>query len=427
MLCELDWIFKMPRKNENDFERISTNILDNSNSFNRENKVEGMSVDSDSKLIEIRDKVSELDAKLLELFDERYHLMSEIYDEKKNQNLPIYVGQYEALKLHDAVNTVKDSYLKSPSKSLYKKFMQLSREAQYHRKVLENDANIDWKNLIEEALKADRKEIKSVAVLGDASSNTAEVANRLYKDVKLSSFINLRSCIEAVINSGMDAMVLSYRDIDRDTEAYIMSLFKEGSLSLIKSTVSQTNFSLMANRNSSLAKIRRVLAHPIQIKLCESFLKRFDWSIQEVSHPAFAAREVALLNDPTVAAISTIDEASRNGLIQFDTDVNKLTTTEDRYYVIAKEMRINENVNKMTLLVELLDSEASLCTLLQYISDRGYNIHRVETILSPSNNLKKMVIVDFDLRYGDERIVDLLYQLREENFDYRIVGWYERV
>ncbi len=403
------------------------NILDNSNNFNKNNKVEGMTVEDGSSLIEIRDKVAELDKELLEIFDRRYHLMSKIYDAKKNQNLPIFVPQYEELKLHDACSGIKDYYLKTPSKSLYKKFMQLSREAQYHRKVLENDDNVAWRDLFRKARQAAKKKVERIAILGDINSMTAKLASRLYPEAGLSSFVNLRSCIDAVISGGVDALALSYRDVDRDTEAYIMQLVRESKLSLIRASESETNFALMGTRTSSLAKIRRVLAHPIQIKQCEDFLKRFDWAIQEVSHPAFAARELALLDDPTVAAISTIDEASRNGLQIYDTDVDRLTVSQDRYYIFGRELRISENVNKMTLLVELLDSEASLSTLLQYVSDRGYNIHRVETVMAPSSSIRRMVLLDFELRFADERIIDLLYQLEEENFDYMIVGWYEKV
>lgn len=416
----------MQNLNQEHEQKESNETLSSISDFNRDRQVEGMLVEADSELTEVRDRVSALDRQLLALFAERYTLMRKIYDKKNESNLPIYVPRYEALKLHEAVREVKDPFLKAPSRALYKVFMQLSREAQYHRKVMLSSENAEWKERLARGRAAAQEEIRTLAILGAQDSAAAEAAEELFPGVRCLPFLNLSSSVEAVKEGRVDALVLPYSRMDREMTAYMMRFFRESSLYLTRSLTSSGHSSLMTTRTSSLAKIRRVLAHPILLRQCEDLIRKFGWDCEEVTEIRASAREVALRDDPTVAAIAPSDEAARNGLLRIESEIDARTTHEEKYLVFSRELRLSEKVNHMNLLLDLIDREGALHAVLQYISDRGYNVRRVETLDKSADGLRKSVMIDFALPYGDERVIDLFYQLREEQYEVHLIGWYER-
>ncbi len=86
-------------------------------------------------LSNLRDKINEIDSKIIELWKERMELCLSVAEYKKENNLPVLDAQREK-ELLDRIKNMAGDELGDYSVSLYETIMSLSRS--YQQKHLDN-------------------------------------------------------------------------------------------------------------------------------------------------------------------------------------------------------------------------------------------------------------------------------------------------
>jgi monofunctional chorismate mutase len=82
------------------------------------------------KLIELRNKIDELDTKIISLYEERMKVVIEVIQYKIENNIPILDNSREAIMLEKNLNKIKDPKFKKYYKDVLDGYLKASKEMQ---------------------------------------------------------------------------------------------------------------------------------------------------------------------------------------------------------------------------------------------------------------------------------------------------------
>lgn len=144
---------------------------------------------------------------------------------------------------------------------------------------------------------------------------------------------------------------------------------------------------LLGVPGAELARITRVLSHPVALAQCSRFLLEHP-TIEAVAvyDTAGAARDVARAGDPTVAAIAGRAAAERYGLDILASNIEDRPDNQTRFLVVARagsapppEAARPGAQKKTALLVETDNTPGSLVQVLLPFANRGINLSKLES------------------------------------------------
>ena len=92
----------------------------------------------------LREKIDEIDSKLLALYEERMDVVRMIAKYKSENNLPVYDAKREDAKLDDVFASVKNKQYADGAAQLFITLMQASREMQEEMMGLSDDGYDDF-------------------------------------------------------------------------------------------------------------------------------------------------------------------------------------------------------------------------------------------------------------------------------------------
>lgn len=169
-----------------------------------------------------------------------------------------------------------------------------------------------------------------------------------------------------------------------------------GRLTVVGEVVLPIRHFLLGVPGAEGRRLRRILSHPIALAQCVRYLRaRPDVEAVAVHDTAGAAKEVARLGDPGLAAIAPEGAAGRYGLEILAADLQDRNDNQTRFYVIrASGEREEEGADGATLseapggfktvvLLELLDRPGALVRVLEPFAARGIDLSRIESRPAP--------------------------------------------
>ncbi len=112
----------------------------------------------------------------------------------------------------------------------------------------------------------------------------------------------------------------------------------EGGITIVGEVILPIRHFLMGVHGVREGDLRRVLSHPVALAQCTRYFRdRPGVQAMAVHDTAGAAREVAQLGDPTVAAIAPSGAAGRYGLAILAGDLQDRPDNQTRFYVVQRE------------------------------------------------------------------------------------------
>jgi len=90
-----------------------------------------------NKLENARLEIDEIDKQLVELIERRFTCVQDVIAYKKENDLPIFDGDREAIIIHKNVERIQNEEIKPYFKNLYEEMLKISK--QYQQMILERE------------------------------------------------------------------------------------------------------------------------------------------------------------------------------------------------------------------------------------------------------------------------------------------------
>ena len=209
--------------------------------------------------------------------------------------------------------------------------------------------------------------------------------------------------------------------------ADIHHLLPESGLFIVAEHFQRVNHQLLAPKGATLDGLREVHSHVHALSQCRNFIRKHDLTPAVHVDTAGAARDVAELNDPAVAAIASQLAAEIYGLNVLSSDIEDADHNTTRFIVMAREPMDpgRDSGPVMTSFIfQVRNVPAALYKALGGFATNGVNMVKLESYQLGGSFNATLFYADIEGHPSDRGVELALEELDFYTASVRIMGTY---
>lgn len=374
----------------------------------------------------IREKINEIDNKIVELWKERMETCLSVAQYKKENNLPVLDAKRET-ELLNRIGNMAGEELDVYSRVLYDTIMTVSKS--YQHKYLSNDNPLTEK--IKNAVLNTEKlfpQKAMVACQGVEGAYSGIACEKLFKYPTISYFKTWYDVVNAVEKGLCKYGVLPIENSTAGSVNNVYDLMAEHNFYIVKSFRLKINHCLLSNKGATLDGIKEIYSHEQAINQCSEFLRQHsDIKVNVCENTAVAAKMVVESGRTDVAAISSENCRDLYGMTLLSSDVQNKDNNYTRFICISKDLEIYPGADKTSFVLTLPHRPGSLYHTLARFYALGINVIKLESRPMQNKDFEFMFYFDMSVSVYDDAFYEILEQLSDECEYFNYLGSYSEV
>ncbi len=313
----------------------------------------------ENSLDEARRQINEIDREMAALFVKRMKAAEAVAEYKMERGLAIYDAAREEEVIRRNSSFIDDECVREYYINFLRNNMAVSRE---------------YQSRIMSGLK--------IAYSGTEGAFAHIAASKLYPTAEKIAFPDFASAYKAVEDGKCDLAVLPIENSYNGEVGQVTDLMFSGTLYVNRVLELAVTHDLLSVKGSDPLGIKKVVSHPQALAQCAKYIKKHSYAEQEFSNTALAAKYVAELSDPTVAAIASKEAAELFGLDVADHDINTSRGNTTRFAVFSRisNKRAPRETGVHSILLFTVKNEAgALAKAIDVIGSHGYNMRTLRS------------------------------------------------
>ncbi|MGE4063722.1 MAG: prephenate dehydratase [Rhodospirillaceae bacterium] len=210
--------------------------------------------------------------------------------------------------------------------------------------------------------------------------------------------------------------------------ADIHRLLPHSGLHIVGEHFERVNHHLLAIPGASLKTVKTVYSHVHALGQCRDFLKKKKLEAVVAADTAGAARDIAELDDPTVAAIASKLAGKIYGLKSLASNIEDADHNTTRFLIMAREaahVRPKKGVRYVTSLVfRVRNVPAALYKALAGFATNGVNMTKLESYMVGGHFAATQFYADVEGHPNDRSLKLALEDLRFYSKEVKVLGAY---
>ena len=348
--------------------------------------------------------INDADRQIAELFVQRMNAVRDVAKYKQAHGLPVYDKAREEQVIKQNLDLIKDDDLKPFYVSFMQNTMEISR--QYQRHLIGG---------------------MRVAYSGVEGAFANIAAKRIFPEGNLIGYKGFQAAYQAVESGECDCAVLPFENNYAGVVDQVMDLMVSGDLyvnGVYKLMIMQN---LLGVKGSHVEDIKRVISHPQALAQSEKYISEHNFEVVSAINTAVAAQQVAEMNDPTVAAIASLETAELYGLEVLEKGINENLFNSTKFAVFSKAQNHRpERQGRFILIFTLNDETGALAKAINVISDHGFNMRVLRSHNAKTKNFQYYFYVEADGDETSENGQAMLRELSEHCENLRVLGHYRQ-
>lgn len=374
-----------------------------------------------SELDGLRGRITDIDDRILALFEERMRAIDEVAERKARSRSPV-LDEHREKQVVARGRAQVPAAIGDSAESLLRTLMRLSRERQYED-TLPLDFLWELGRRIQAAPAAPPR-LARVVVQGSQGAYAAQAAAALYPGAEILHAATWDAACLLTVSGDADLAVLPLENTTAGTVNEVYDLLLKHGLSVVRSATSSIRHCLAGLPGARAEDVKTVVSHPQALSQCAGAIRRNGWVTRVSDNTAFAAAEVAAAKDPTLAALASREAAAVHGLTVLLPDVSDTDCNQTRFVVVSPSLSIAPDADRVGLVLKTAHQSGSLAAVLAIVADRGLNLLKVQSRPVPERPWEYRFYVDFQAAPRDPKALLALYQLELELPFLRFLGWY---
>lgn len=371
-------------------------------------------------LLELRNEIDKLDDELIPLLLKRMDISRQVAEYKVKNGIPVLNEKRELEILDDVASKCGEQG--EAMKTVFSAIMDASRALQ-HKIIGGGD---ELRTLINSAksgknLTANGEPIACQGVQGAYSGKTAEA---LFPDSSIIFYKQFEDVFEAVNQNKARYGIIPVENSTAGSVHESYDLIMKYKFFIVGAYDLRVDHCLCTKPGVEFENIDDVYSHPQALSQCNIFLKNFDFTGINFSNTAAAAKFVAESDKNNIAAICSESAAKKYGLRIIRKGIQNVTNNTTRFIVISKELVIDDDAEKISLIFSAPHRTGSLYRVLGRFSMTGLNLTKLESRPVANGKFDYYFYVDILGSVRDEQTLDLLCALSDELPEFSFLGNY---
>ena len=253
-----------------------------------------------------------------------------------------------------------------------------------------------------------------IAYQGEPGANSDAAAREVHPGLETVPCTTFEDAFAAVTSGEADLAMIPIENSIAGRVADIHHLLPDSGLHIVAEHFMPIHFQLMVLPGTSLSQIRTVRSHTHAIGQCRRLLREHGWRAVVADDTAGAAREVAALGDPTVAALAPRIAADLYGLEILAEDVEDEHHNTTRFVVLAREPHEPPQADGpviTTFVFRVRNVPAALYKAMGGFATNGVNMTKLESYMEGGSFTATMFYAEVDGRPQDPPLARALEEL----------------
>ena len=373
-------------------------------------------------LVELREKIDEIDEQIVELYERRMDIASQVADYKMETGKKVFDKERENEKLSKVRELAHNDFNKYGIQELFEQIMSMSRKLQYQK--LTEQGNAERLPFIG----VDELKIKKAKVVFQGEQGAySEMAMWTFFGENVDCFHvdTFRDAMCALEEGSADYAVLPIENSTAGIVNEIYDLLVEFENYIVGEQIVQIEHCLLGLPGANKEMIRTVYSHEQSLMQSARYLMEHpDWDQVTMQNNAFAARKVREDGDMSQAAIAGENAAKAFGLEVMERGVNQSQTNATRFIIVTNQKIFMKNARKVSICFEIPHESGSLYHMLSHFIYNNLNMTKIESRPLEERNWEYRFFIDFDGNLADSAVKNALRGIREEARNMKILGNY---
>ncbi|ATA22882.1 chorismate mutase [Brenneria goodwinii] len=373
---------------------------------------------TDNPLLVLRERISELDLKLLGLLAERRELALEVARSKLLSHRPIRDKERERDLLDKLTAAGKKYHLDGH---------YITRLFQ----IIIEDSVLTQQALLQHHLNQTTAHSARIAFLGPKGSYS-HLAARQYAARHFEQLIEcgcqkFQDIFNMVETGQADYAVLPIENTSSGSINDVYDLLQHTGLSIVGELSNPINHCVLVATDTDLDQIETVYSHPQPFQQCSHFINRFpNWKIEYCESTAAAMEKVAALNSPKAAALGSEAGGMLYQLKVLEHNLANQSQNITRFIILArKPIEVSEQVPaKTTLIMATGQQSGALVEALLVLRDHGIIMTKLESRPINGNPWEEMFYIDVQANLRSEAMQKALQGLTSITRSLKVLGCY---
>lgn len=266
-----------------------------------------------------------------------------------------------------------------------------------------------------------------IAYQGEPGANSAMACTEMFPEREQLPCTTFEDALEAVSTGRAGLAMIPVDNSIAGRVADIHHLLPESGLHIIGEHFLPIHFQLMAAPGATLDSITTVRSHVHALGQCRKIIREHGWSTVVADDTAGAAREVAELGDPTVAALSPRAAAGLYGLDVLASDVEDEHHNTTRFLVLSREPEVppvGSGPVITSFIYRVRNVSAALYKALGGFATNGVNMTKLESYQLGGTFFATQFYADVEGHPEDPNLALALEELAFFSVEVRLLGVY---
>jgi len=355
------------------------------------------------ELEKLRERIDQIDEEILKLLNERAKIAKEIGEIKKQKNMEIHVPERE--------------------RAIFEKILKLNREKFGEEFPSEALVHI-YREIISACLSLE-KPLK-IAYLGPRTTFTHQAALEFFGfSAQYVPCATIRDVFLEVESERADYGVVPVENTIEGVVNYTLDMFLESDLKISGEVVIPINLHLLSTVED-MSEIRKVYSHKVAIGQCRKWLEKNLPGAQLIETESTAKACEIVLEEEGAGAIASEVASYTYHLNILARNIQESTDNFTRFLIISRREMKPTGKDKTSLIFAVRDEPGALYKALEAFYKRGVNLTKIESRPSRRRAWDYVFFVDLEGHKDDEKIKEVLKDLKSRTQMVKILGSYPR-
>lgn len=376
-----------------------------------------------NQLLELRDKIDEIDKEIVRLFEERMLVSENVAKYKMSIGKAVLDRQRELEKIEKLTGLAHTDFNAQGVESLFEHIMTISRMRQYMLMAHADKENFGFS---EDSLTI-TPETKVVFAGVRGAYGQQAMDGYFGKDVDSFNVPTFKEAMEVVSSGKAEYGVLPIENSSTGIITDVYDLLAASENYIVGVYDVKVEHALLGIQGGSIDQIKTVYSHQQGLLQCRNFLKDKNWDEVCMANTAIAAKMVVDDKDPSQAAIASVLAAKVHGLSVLAEEINDIDNNTTRFIIIKNKKQFRPQANKITICFEVAHESGTLYNILSHFIFNDLNMSKIESRPIRGEKFQYRFFVDFEGNLNDKNVIGAMTGIMAEAQHFRILGNYEGI
>lgn len=366
-----------------------------------------------------RQKIDEIDEKIVELFEQRMDISKEVAEYKISTGKRVLDKERECQKMDALERLVTNKYNSYPVKELFTQIMSMSRKYQYSL-IPSYSAELSLSCAPSLSVTPETK----VMCFGEPGSYSEQAMEDFFgTEIQCLHGNTFKSVMEAVQQREADFGVLPIENTSTGGILDTYDLLLQYNNYIIGEHILKIHHALIGLPGTAMDDLKTVFSHPQGILQCREFLNAHP-GIRPVEYlsTSAAAKKVLEEGDRSQGAIASERAAKYYHLTVLQKQLNTESSNSTRFIIITNQKLYLQNANKVSLCFELPHESGTLYNMLSHFIYNNLSMTKIESRPIMGRPWEYRFFVDFEGNLKDAGVRNAINGIKEESARLRILG-----